>query len=161
MTPTDTGARPDLSPAEFAVIGEALALMAHSPLYEGRTLAQFAEVILPPLRLGQLRVWRRGGTPVGLATWAFLDDAAREAVLHADAPLTPDAWNSGAEPVVIDLIAPFGDGFAIARDLSRSVFPGRALWSVRREADGRVRKIVLHPGRDAEGRWIRSRAIAA
>lgn len=145
----------------FAMLGEATALMAESPLHQERSIAAIGGLILPPLMLGQMRVWRRGGRPVALATWAWLDETTEQAVLHQDHTPAPEEWNNGDNPVVIDFIAPFGDGFHIARDLKRTVFPERALRSVRRDSSGRVLRIVQHPGRDQFGRPVKARAYAA
>lgn len=145
----------------FAMLGEATALMAESPLHKDRTIAEIGGLILPPLMLGQLRVWRRGGLPVALATWAWLDTEIEQAVLHQDHVPAPEEWNTGPNPVVVDFIAPFGDGFQVARDLKRSVFPKRALRSVRRDAEGRVLRIVQHPGLDPAGNPVKASAYAA
>ena len=145
----------------FAMLGEATALMAESPLHKERSIAEIGGLILPPLMLGQLRIWRRGGLPVALATWAWLDEETEQAVLHSDHLPSPDQWNNGSNPVVIDFIAPFGDGFQTARDLKRTVFPDRALRSVRRDENGHVLRIVQHPGRDQHGHFVKARAYAA
>ena len=157
MTTHDTAlinARP-----EFSMIGEAVALMAQSDLYKDRSLEAFSHLILPPLRLGQMRIWRRGAAPVGMAIWANLDEAREIAVLRRDHVLAPEEWNCGDRPVVVDVVAPFGDGFAIARDLVRSVFQDIAFTAARRTGSGQVRKIVQFPGRNAQGDWTRSRAF--
>lgn len=145
----------------FAMLGEAHVLMAESPLHKDRSISEIGALILPPLMHGQLRIWRRGGLPVALATWAWLDAETEEAVLHRDHLPDPDQWNNGSNPVVIDFIAPFGDGFQTARDLKRTVFPDRALRSVRRDGNGHVLRIVQHPGRDQNGHPVKARAYAA
>ena len=155
-----TNGQPDKQ-ITFAMLGEATALMAESPLHRDRSISEIGGLILPPLMLGQLRIWRRGGLPVALATWAWLDEATEDAVLHRDHLPDPDQWNNGSNPVVIDFIAPFGDGFQTARDLKRTVFPDRALRSVRRDEKGHVLRIVQHPGRDRFGRPVKARAYAA
>ncbi|MDV7142566.1 toxin-activating lysine-acyltransferase [Tropicimonas sp. TH_r6] len=146
---------------EFTVLGEALALMAQSDLYGGRSLEAFSQLILPPLALGQLRIWRSGGLPVGMATWAYLDAETEQAVVDGDQPLSPEAWNCGRLPVVMDFVAPFGNGFKMARDLTRTIFPGVAFRAARRSSDGRLTKIVQFPGQDAHGNWASSSATAA
>lgn len=145
----------------FAMLGEATALMAESSLHRDRNISDIGGLILPPLMLGQVRIWRRSGLPVAMATWAWLDDEIEQAVLHQDHMPLPDQWHSGPNPVVIDFIAPFGDGFHVARDLKRTVFPDRALRSVRRDGAGRALKVVQHPGRDQHGRPVKARAYAA
>lgn len=145
---------------EFTVIGEALSLMAQCDMHKDRSLTNFSQLILPPLSFGQMRVWRRGRVPVGLATWANLDEAREIAVLREGYILAPDEWNCGDRPVVMDVVAPFGDGFSIARDLTRSVFQDVAFTAARRTDDGALRKVVQFPGRNAKGEWTRSRAFA-
>ncbi len=158
---TDTRDQAEILTSEFTMLGEALALMAQSDLYAGRSLEGFSQLILPPLALGQLRIWRSGGLPVGMASWAYLDAETEQAVMELDQPLSPEAWSCGQRPVVMDFVAPFGNGFRMARDLTRTIFPGIAFRAVRRSGDGRMKKIVQFPGRDAQGSWASSSATAA
>lgn len=147
---------------DFTLLGESLALMAHCDLYRSRSIDQFGAVILPPMRLGQFRIWRRSGVAVALATWAYLDAKTEAAVLEDDAPLAPGDWASGDRPVVMDLVAPFGDGFAASRDLVRTIFPGIAFKAVRRSPEGDARRIVQFAGLTADGqRLAPSSRIAA
>lgn len=139
---------------DFTLLGESLALMAQCDLYRFRSIDQFGAVILPPMRLGQFRIWRRGGVAVALATWAYLDEKTEAAVLEGDEPLAPEDWACGDRPVVMDLVAPFGDGFAASRDLVRTVFPGIAFKAVRRSADGDARRIVQFAGITADGEKV-------
>ncbi|MET1411770.1 toxin-activating lysine-acyltransferase [Roseibium sp. HPY-6] len=145
---------------DFTVLGESLALMAQCDLYRSRSIDEFGELVLPPMRLGQFRIWRRQGVAVALATWAYLDADTEKMVLETDTPLSPDSWASGSRPVVMDVVAPFGDGFAASRDLVRTVFPGIAFKAVRRTADGLPRRIVQFAGMNADGekvsRWSRT-----
>lgn len=147
--------------ATFGPLGEMTALMAQSGLHKHRSVEDSLALVLPAIALGQFRVWRRAGLPVAFATWAFLDTSRETAVLHENAALTIADWATGPRPVVMDVVAPYGDGFAIGRDLARTVFPETAFTCVRRQADGAVRKVVHFPGRDADGHWTRARAIAA
>ncbi|WP_299473169.1 toxin-activating lysine-acyltransferase [uncultured Roseibium sp.] len=148
-THTGTESLPD-----FTVLGESLALMAQCDLYRSRSIDEFGELVLPPMRIGQFRIWRRQGVAVALATWAYLDADTEKAVLEEDAPLPPDCWATGNRPVVMDMVAPFGDGFAASRDLVRTVFPGIAFKAVRRAADGRPRRIVQFAGLTADGQKV-------
>ena len=127
---------------DFTLLGESLALMAQCDLYRSRSIDQFGSVILPPMRLGQFRIWRRGGVAVALATWAYLDAKTEQAVLEDDEPLAPEDWACGDRPVGMDLLAPFGDGFAASRDLVWTIFPGIAFKAVRSAAVGDARLIV-------------------
>lgn len=148
---TNTNLEPGL---DFTVLGESLALMAQCDLYRSRSIDQFGALVLPPMKLGQFRIWRRKGLAVALATWAYLDTDTEKAVLEDDTPLSPDEWSCGTNPVVMDLVAPFGDGFAASRDLVRTVFPGLAFKAVRRAADGRPRRVVQFAGLNADGQKV-------
>lgn len=139
---------------DFTLLGESLALMAHCDLYRSRSIDQFGALILPPMRLGQFRIWRRNGVAVALATWAYLDERTEHAVLEEDEPLAPEDWACGDRPVVMDLVAPFGDGFAASRDLVRTIFPGIAFKAVRRSPEGDTRRIVQFAGLTADGEKV-------
>ncbi|MEM1362942.1 MAG: toxin-activating lysine-acyltransferase [Pseudomonadota bacterium] len=124
----------------YTQIGEALSLMGQVPLYANRTLSQLGDLLLPALAQGQIRVWKRAAQPVAMATWAWLDAKTEALVLECDHVLAPNEWCCGDRPVVIDMVAPFQDGFAVARDLSRNVFAGHTVRAVRRDACGRARR---------------------
>jgi len=135
----------------YLAIGEVTSLLAQSPLHQRREIGQIGELILPALMRGQIRIWRSAQGPVGFAIWAWLDAPTEARVLHDDHLPEGDEWACGDRPVIIDFVAPFGGGFRMARDLSRQVFPNRALRSVRRDDAGEAIKIVHWPGRDANG----------
>ncbi len=151
----------NFSAPEFTILGEALTLMSQCGLYRDRDLSEFSQLIMPPLALGQMRIWRSGEMPIGLATWAYLDADTEATVLNEGQCLTPEEWNSGLCPVVMDFVAPFGNGFKMARDLTRTVFPGVAFRAARRSSDGQLKRIVQFPGRNAHGSWTSSAAVAA
>jgi len=135
----------------YLAIGEVTSLLAQSPLHQRREIGQIGELILPALMRGQIRIWRSAQDPVGFAIWAWLDATTQTRVLHEGYLPEGDEWACGDRPVIIDFVAPFGGGFRMARDLSRQVFPNRALCSVRRDDEGQAIKIVHWPGTDANG----------
>jgi len=130
----------ELSPAQrYKLMGELTEIALHTPVLAEMELRFLYEVFLRPYDLGQLRRWHRNDQIVGVATWAWLSEAAAEAML-AEGGVAPDAWQSGDQLWFIDVIAPYGDMRAISRDL-RSLFPGKTGHSVRWNADGTVRKL--------------------
>ncbi len=129
-----------LGPADrYMLMGELMELSLHSPVLREIEIQHFPEVFLRPYDLGQLRRWKRGEQIIGVATWAWLSQAAVEAMLR-DGGVAPDAWQSGDQLWFIDVIAPFGDMRAISREL-RSHFPGVTGHSVRWNEDGTVKKV--------------------
>lgn len=130
----------ELAPHErYALFGELTEIALHTPILAEMELRFLYEVFLRPYDLGQLRRWHRNERIVGVATWAWLSDVAADSML-ADGGLAPDAWQSGDQLWFIDVIAPFGDMWAISRDLRR-LFPGVVGHSVRWNEDGTVKKV--------------------
>lgn len=151
MTPTADITR------SYTELGEAVSLMGQVPLYAERSLAQIGDLLLPAMVAGQLRIWKRGQHPVALASWAWLDAATEKAVLRDDYVLSPEDWTCGDRPVVMDIVAPYGDGFAIARDLARGVFAGQVVHAVRRSPDGRAQRLSRFSCAPAD-KFVRSAA---
>ena len=136
----------------FALLGEALWLFAHAQLQGGFPLTEAAKLLTPPLSLGQFRIWRRGARPMGIATWALLNDDIAEAVLREGRPIEPQDWRSGPRVVVADFVAPFGDARAMVADLRRNALRGRDIEAARRGPDGRLRRVSRYPALDAAGK---------
>jgi len=144
----------------FLALGEVTSLLAQSELHQSRPIGHLGDLILPALMQGQIRIWRGEDGPVGFATWAYLDAETEAAVLYEGHQLSAAEWNCGPRPVVLDFVAPFGNGFRMARDLSRAVFPNRALTSARRDAQGRINRIVQFPGLDETGAPVGASVLA-
>lgn len=138
----------------FALLGEALWLLAQSPLHGAFALEQATQLVIPPLGLGQFRLWRRGTKPVGLATWAAVSAAVEARLLGGAHVIAPGEWASGERIVAMDFVAPFGDVRAMVADLRRNVLRGRDITATRRDAAGLLRRVARYPAVDAAGRRI-------
>ncbi|WP_349370508.1 toxin-activating lysine-acyltransferase [Salinarimonas sp.] len=127
----------------YASLGAMIALMARSPYHRGQPLRRYLAVeILPPLRLGQARIWfDESGAPTAFLTFACITPAV-EAELHASGrALRPDEWACGERLFFNDFVAPYGGARAFIRDLKENVFRHRTATSLARAPDGRVRAI--------------------
>lgn len=111
---------PPLSAGE--VYGSAMHLLARSPAYRGAPLAAIDALIAIPLKLGQLKLYRRQGQPFAVAVWAFLSEAIETRILNGGGALAPEEWKSGERPFVIALVAPFGGTDSVRTDLKASLF---------------------------------------
>ncbi|CAA7616084.1 hypothetical protein MTBLM5_190012 [Magnetospirillum sp. LM-5] len=115
---------PQKGPATPAqLLGEVMFLALKSPDHRGLTLAELESRLLPPLTLGQFRLWRVGGRPVGFASWAM---AADQGSLPPFTTPSAADWRAGPFPVLVDLIAPFGGGEGFERDWREKVPSGKA-----------------------------------
>lgn len=137
-----TGTTP-FSPAMAERLGEIVWLMLESPGYEDADLERVEALMLCPLMLDQLRVFRRGGRPIGMVAWAFLDDAAEARYLETGL-VGADDWRSGDRFWFTDFLAPFGDVARLTREATRFIPPGAVGLGTRRNPDGSVRRITRH-----------------
>ncbi len=127
----------------FQRMGEIAWLLRRSSGYEDADLESVDALFFTPLRLDQLRVFRRSGQPIGLAVWALLNTEA-EARYFETGMLAPDDWRSGQQFWFTDFVAPFGDVAALTRAACAFIPPGQVAYGTRRNEDGSVRRITRH-----------------
>jgi cytolysin-activating lysine-acyltransferase len=124
-------------------LGEVTWLLLNSPGYRDGDLRLVEEMFLRPLLLDQLRVYRRGSRPVGLASWAWLGPDAEARYLETGR-LEPEDWQSGSRLWFTDFLAPFGDVRAVTA-AARAVIPaGSHGFGTRRNSDGSIRKLTKY-----------------
>ncbi len=132
--------------ARLHLLGEMTWLLMQSDLHRGLSLASVEALFVVPAGLGQVRVWRRGDRPVGLAVWGWLSEEAEAAHLAGERVLAAEEWRSGERLWFTDFVAPFGDLSAIVRDARRVIPPGGVARGARRGPGGEVRRVLtLHP----------------
>ena len=130
----------------YTAIGMAAWLCSYSEYHSDWPLWAFDENIRPPLDLGQYRFYLSdSGTPVGFASWAWLNDSAKAAVISEE-PLEHKQWNSGENLIFWDFIAPWGHAKGMVRDLIKNVVGPREALSLGRSPDGSIRKIYRWRG---------------
>jgi cytolysin-activating lysine-acyltransferase len=76
------------------------------------------------LVLEQAKLYVRDEAPVRVASWAFLSPEVAERY-RATGRLAPGDWKSGNEAWLIDLVAPFGGGGDLIKDVKEKVLAGR------------------------------------
>lgn len=133
----------------LAMLGEVAWLLAHSTLHRAWPLDSLLQWVAPALALKQCRVYHRDERPVAYVSWARLAKPVEEAYALNPRSLRPADWNSGDRLWVIDLVAPFGDGTAVLRDLRAGLFRNEVVRALRvRPGSDEMRIIYLH-GLDA------------
>lgn len=154
-----TGRSPDITiagghtpggvlPTVASALGGIVWLFAQTPMHRHLFIADLEWMVMPPILLGQFRLFRANERPAGLALWAYLSDEA-EARLNAGAgKLKPEEWKSGPHLWLVDVIAPFGGAEEMLADLRANVFPTTPFKLHRTGADGvrRVEVIGAGPG---------------
>lgn len=140
MTPAATLSLAATAPMTLGgQFGEMVWLLSQSPLHRHLFLSDLEWVLMPPMLLGQHRLWRTPAQmPAGFAVWAFLsEDVARRMETGAASRLRPDEWRSGDKPWLLDIVAPSGGSNEMLAELKRTVFAGRSIAYRRVGLDGR------------------------
>ena len=114
---------PDIS----QILGAVAALMMESPPHQHLFLTDMKWLVIPPVRLRQYRLFRREGLPFAFVSWAMVDNDTEERLKAGAGRLRPDEWQNGDTVWVIDLIAPFGAGDEVLKDLKENVFKGQRM----------------------------------
>ena len=120
-----------------AVLGHVVWLMMNMPVYRHVFLSDLEWMVMPPILLGQYRIFRAAGRVVGFAAWAYLSETA-EARLQEPAPrLAPADWKSGARLWLVNIFAAQGFAEALLDDVRRTAFAGRSFKMHSTGADGK------------------------
>lgn len=123
-------------------LGAMTALALQSPLHSGWRVADLGRHLLPALRSGQSKVYFVDGEPRAFVTWALVDAEGDAALRRHGRTPAPDRWTCGDHLWFIDVVAPFGGGRSLIRDLQRNHFAHVArAYAVRRNPDGSLKRI--------------------
>lgn len=93
-------------------------LALRSPEHSQWTLDNATRIFLPAFQLGTYRLWMEDGRLVAGITWTGMSPEAFQE-FEETKWLWPRHWQSGPDPVVIDLIAPYGHCFRVSRQMQR------------------------------------------
>jgi len=128
--------------AKLQALGPVAWLYMQTPGRKHTFLADLEWLAMPPLVLGQCKLYVKDEAPLAFASWAFLsgDAAAR---YTATGKLAPGDWKSGDEAWLVDLVAPFGGGEKVLEDVRKSALPGRVLKQLVPAEGGGVRVLEL------------------
>lgn len=121
-------------PAE--ALGQVVGLMMASPNHKHLFVTDLEWLVAPPILLRQFRIFRRDNAPVGFVSWAFLSAEAEERLAAGQIKLNPAEWNFGGQPWLIDVVAPFGGGEAMVKEVKEKVFADRKLKVLQPAPDG-------------------------
>lgn len=103
------------------VIGEVCFLCFHSTTHRNWTMKSIRRIFEPPVFLKYFHIYRARNVPRGLVTWAKLDQTAEAKHMKGEGLDTFDEWQSGDQFWIIDLIAPWGHGKAIIKDIMDNI----------------------------------------
>jgi len=120
------------------ILGDAIALMMHSKSHRHLFLSDLEWLVLPPLLLRQVRVFRNMRQPLAYVSWAFLNEETEKRLLNGQGRLSPRDWKTGTRPWIIDCVTAGGNVYQFLAALQEQVFE-----------DQEVR--LLQPRKDQKG----------
>jgi len=85
-----------------------LLLMSLCPRFKDMRLSGIQRIIIPPLRLGQYRLYNDKEVPSCFISWGFLSDSVSEAYKQNKHKLQVEDWNSGNNFWIINVLCPNG-----------------------------------------------------
>jgi cytolysin-activating lysine-acyltransferase len=100
-----------------AVLSRAVVLMMKSPEHAQIPIADLEWLLLPPIMLGQYKLYNSGLVPVAFAAWGLFSEAVEQRYLAGGYRLTTVDWKSGDRVRLVHLVAPFGGKNAVIADL--------------------------------------------
>jgi len=134
----------------LTLIGEVCFLCFHSKTHQDWSMREIGRIFEPPIYLKQSHIYRARAVPRALVTWARLDLAAEEKHMSGAGLDSFDEWQSGDQFWIVDLMAPWGHGKAVIKDILENFAADN--FKALRIRNGKRR--VVHWRRKAKGhRW--------
>lgn len=126
----------------LGVIGSVCFLCFHAAPYKNWSMQAIGKVFEPSILLKKFKLYKAGGIPRAVVTWAHMDDTAQAEYLHGQGLSTIDQWESGDTLWITDIIAPWGHGSKIIADILATI-PENRFFALRVKA-GRTRVAQWH-----------------
>ena len=94
-------------------------IMSQCTKFKDMRLSGIQRIILPPMRLGQYRIYSDKEVPIGYASWALLSDELSEGYKNNTYKIKAQDWNSGDNLWLINVLCPKGGGSIVLRRLDK------------------------------------------
>lgn len=111
---------PAVPETQASVLGQMIWLLLQSPAHRHVFVSELEWRLLPPLTLGQARIFKKDKEPFAFVTWALASEAVEGRLRAMPGRLTPAEWKSGTRMVIIDVVAPFGGAEACVNEVLKS-----------------------------------------
>jgi len=109
------------------VLGEIAWLMSQSALHKQLFISDLEWLVMTPMLLQQFRLFYDKDKPIGVVFWATVSEEVEARLAAGNGRMRPQDWKSGDRLWVVEVIAPFGKGEEMVRDLRAKVFVGREI----------------------------------
>ena len=133
---------PPPSNEQMLTLGKLSFLASYCPLHRTYPGHVLASIFIPAVNNGCVRLFENeDGATAAALIWARLSDEVSARILRAGIAPTTAEWAAGDTLWFIDLLAPFGHGRVIAREIARHP-PDVPFYFARLDRQGRVKKVV-------------------
>jgi cytolysin-activating lysine-acyltransferase len=139
--PERTGSVPNMGPG--GVLGDIAILMMGSKAHRYLFISDLEWLVLPALRLKQVRVFRNERRMLAYFSWAYLSEEAERRLLSGQGRIAPRDWKSGDRLWIIDSVVAAGNGRPFLRAMQEKVFSGQNARILRPSKDNRGWEGVL------------------
>ena len=137
--------------AKLPLLGPVVWLYMHAPSHKHLFVADIEWMLVPPMTLNQYKLYMKEEAPLAYASWAFVDEETEKRLLSGRVRLAPKEWRSGDRLWLIDLVAPFGGGKDVLKDIRDNIFPNRPIKQLLPDADGKGVRPVEWKVTDSDG----------
>ena len=137
--------------AKLPLLGPVVWLYMHAPSHKHLFVADIEWMIVPPMTLNQYKLYMKEEAPLAYASWAFVDEETEKRLLSGRVRLAPKEWRSGDRLWLIDLVAPFGGGKDVLKDIRDNIFPNRPIKQLVPDADGKGVRAVEWNASEVDG----------
>lgn len=93
---------------EHNYLGDILFLVAHSQMHHHFKMHKVKKIFIPPVKLGQYRIFYMNSKPYGFCTWGWVSDEVLERLQSGNTVLDLKDWQSGKNLYFADWVSPFG-----------------------------------------------------
>lgn len=127
----------------LAAMGMAIQLLSTSTYHSQFTLSDYLPIeIIPPLKFRQLQCFvGSDGEPLGMVSWAWLSKLTQKNVHQYGRVLQGTEWQSGKYLFFNDWVVDANIFRLVVSHIKNKVFPNEVASSLRRNADGSIRRI--------------------
>lgn len=119
------GSQAPPNPAQIGLtLGAAAWLMTQSSADRGLYISDLDWLVLPPVMLGQTRIYHKNETPLAYVSWALVSEEVERRLASGNVRMSDHEWKSGDRPWLIHLIAPAALRDRIVEEVTGTVFGG-------------------------------------
>jgi cytolysin-activating lysine-acyltransferase len=125
------------------VLGSVSWIMTRSPFHKHLFITDLEWLVIPPIMLRQMRLFRNEKMPLAYISWAYLSEEAEKRFLSGAAKLAPKDWKSGNRLWIVDNISLKGSAQQFLKILQEQVFKKEKAKILRPKKDGKGVEGVL------------------